>query len=619
MKKIISVIMCLALTVCVFAGCVKQEDLKSDIVLITDGGTITDGGYNQSAWEGITSYADENAMTYSYYQPMLEDEKLTSENVEKYVSLASDNGAKYIVFPGEEFAVCAYDIAPAYPDINFILIDAMPHSAGDNTDSYIKNVMSVSFDTVQSGYLAGYITVMNGNTQLGYFGEFDSDESANYGAGFVQGAAYAADTLGIPVTVDWADYDSALLDYSYNFNIVACYEKVEDQNDTTYNVKVEGGLGTGTYTDGSNVTITANPAEEGQVFDHWEVKSDTEGVKDSKVNISSETKSSMNLLVEKCDCTITAVYKDIEGEYNTVKVMNADGETVYSTFSVEEDGECEISAPVAAENMVFDHWEINGVEYEIDDETAKNTTIRSLGGNVTLTPVYVQSDKPTFNVTVTTGEGGDGDSTGSGSYIAGDVVDIKAAVPKEGYMFSHWENEDSYGYSTGISMENEYYWNTTFEMVDRYAAVCERMFDEGVNTVFTGGNSKSDSAFTAKWNYDYNLNVVTAGAPNGDAYTTIVKNYGEAVKDCLEAYSGGSVFMADCSNDCIYATFVCDEDNEELQAKYDEIYKSLAENKIALVKAQGGAGYDFCNYFNEYNMSKCLTLKGMFLEGITLS
>lgn len=618
MKKIISVIMCLALTVCVFAGCVKQEDLKSDIVLITDGGTITDGGYNQSAWEGITSYADENAMTYSYYQPMLEDEKLTSENVEKYVSLASDNGAKYVVFPGEEFAVCAYDIAPAYPDINFILLDAMPHSAGDNTDSYIQNVMSVSFDALQSGYLAGYITVMNGNTQLGYFGEFDSKDSANYGAGFVQGAAYAADTLGIPVTVDWADYDSALLDYSYDFNIVACYQKVEDQNDKTYNVKVEGGLGTGTYADGSNVTITANPAEEGKVFDHWEVKSDTEGVKDSKVNISSETKSSMNLLVEKCDCTITAVYKDIEGEYSTVKIMNADGETVYSTFSVEKDGECEISAPVASNGMVFDHWETSS-NCELDDEKAKTTVIKAVNSDLTFTPVYVQSDKPTFNVTVTTGEGGDGDSTGSGSYVAGDVVDIKAAVPKEGYMFSHWENEDNYGYSTGISMANEFYWNTTFEMVDRYAAVCEKMFDEGVTSVFTGGNSKSDSAFTAKWNYDYNLNVVTAGAPNGDAYTTIVKNYGEAVKDCLEAYSGGSVFMADCSNDCIYATFVCDEDNEELQAKYDEVYKSLADNKVSLVRAQGGAGYDFCKYFNDNKMSKCLTLKGLFLEGVTLS
>lgn len=616
MKKIVSVLMCLVLVGCVFAGCVKQEDLKSDIVLITDGKTITDGGYNQSAWEGIKAYADENAMTYSYYQPMLEDDELVSENVEKYVSLASDNGAQYVVFPGEDFAVCAYEIAPAYPDIQFILLDAIPHSADDDTDCYLSNVMSVSFDALESGYLAGYISVMNGNTELGYFGQFSSDDSANYGAGFVQGAAYAADTLGVPVTVDWADYDSALLDYSYDFTITACYEKIEDQKDNTFTVNVVGGTGTGTYTEGSNVTITADPAKEGQVFDHWEVKSDTEGVKDSKVNISSETKDSMNLVVEKCDCTITAVYKDIEGEYNTVEVMSADGKSVVSSFSVEPDGECEITAPVAAENMVFDHWE-SSVPDVVEDVNAKTTTVKSTTEKTTLTPVYVQSTEPTFNVTVVTGEGGNGDSTGSGSYVTGDEVEVAAAVPKEGYMFSHWENADNYGYGTGISMANEYYWDTTFEMVDRYAAVCENMYDQGVNTIFTGGNDKADSAFTAKWNYDYDLNVIAAGAENGDAYTTIVKNYGEAVEDCLSNYQGGSVLVSDCSNNGIYATFVSDD--EEIQAKYDEVYNSLADGKVSLVRADQGAGYDFCKYFNEHNMSKCLTLNGKFIEGVTLS
>lgn len=616
MKKFVSVLMCLVLLGSVFAGCVKQEDLKSDIVLITDGNTITDGGYNQSAWEGITAFADENSMTYSYYQPVLEEDKLVTENVEKYVSLASENGAKYVVFPGEEFAVCAYEIAPAYPDINFVLLDAIPHAADDNTDAYINNVMCVSFDSLQSGYLAGFISVMNGNTELGYFGQFNSDDSANYGAGFVQGAAYAADTLGVPVTVDWADYDSALLDYSYDFTVTACYEKVEDQTDETFKVVVEGGLGTGTYTDGSNVTITANPAPVGQVFDHWEVKSNTEGVKDSKVNISSEKDSSMNLIVEECDCTLTAVYKDIEGEYNTVEVMNADGESVYETFSVEKDGECEITAPVASENMVFDHWE-SSVSDVVEDVEAKTTTVKSTTENIKLTPVYVASSEPTFNVTVVTGEGGDGDSTGSGSFVTGDTVEVMAAVPQEGYMFSHWENADSYGYSTGISMANEYYWNTTFDMVDRYAAVCENMFDKGINTIFTGGNEKADSAFTAKGNYDYDLNVIAAGEENGDAYTTIVNNYGEAVKDCLADFKGGSVLVADCSNNGIYATFVSED--KEIQAKYDELYKSLADDKVSIVRAEGGAGYDFCNYFNENKMSKCLTLNGMFIEGITLS
>ncbi len=615
MKKVISVLMCLVLMGCIFAGCAKQEDLKSDIVLITDGATVTDGGYNQSAWEGITSFADEQALTYCYYQPVLDNGEITSENVEKYVSLANENGAQYIVFPGESFAVCAYEIAPSYPDINFILVDAIPHSADDNTDCYLKNVMSISFNTLQSGYLAGYIAVMNGNTNLGFFGEFDSDESASYGAGFVQGAAYAADSFGIPVTVDWADYDSALIDYDYDFTITACYEKIDEQKDDTFTVNVIDGSGSGTYTDGSNVTITANPAQPGMVFDHWEVKSDTDGVKDSKVNISSKTKESMNLLVEKCDCTITAVYKEIEGTYYTVEVMSNDGESVEAAYNAYEGGSCAVTAPVAPEDMVFDHWECS-IADAVEDVNSASTNVSVGTSNIVLTPIYEYSKEPTFNITVVTGEGGSGESTGSGSYVAGDVVEVKAAVPEDGYMFSHWENADAYNQGTGISMDNEYYWDTTFEMVDRYAAVCETMFDNGVTAIFGGGNSKADSVFTARWNFDYDLNVITAGPNNGDAYTTIVKNYGEAVKDCLADFKGGSISVADCSTDGIYASYVSDD--EEIQASYDEVYSALADSSVELISVQKSAGYDFCKYYNEKKLSKCLTLKGMFVEGISI-
>lgn len=619
MKKIISVLMCVTLVFCcVFAvtGCTKKEDLKSDIVLITDGRTVKDGGYNQSAWEGISSYADENSMKCSYYQPVLDEEgNIASEDVEKYVELAAENGAQFVVLPGEKFAVSAYEIAPAYPDINFILVDAMPHPADSTTDALIQNVMSIQFNALQSGFLAGYISVMNGNTELGYFGQFDSKTSANYGAGFVQGAAYAADSLGIPATVDWADYDSALIDYNYNFTITACYEKVEDQDEKTFKVTVENGQGSGTYTEGSNVTITADPAPLGQEFDCWVVKSNTEGVKDKKVNISSKTKSSMNLLVEKCDCTITATYKDVEGAYCSVTVLDTEGKDAYSVIGVAENGNCTVKAPAAPQYMVFDHWE-SSVEEAVENGKSAETKVNVTNQDIVLTPVYRVSEDPAFYVTVETGEGGEGTSTGTGSYLAGDVVEVSAAVPKDGYMFSHWENKDAYNQGTGIAMENEYYPDTTFSMVDRYAAVCETMYDHGVTAIFAGGNDKTDSVFTAKGNFDYNLNVITAGENNGDAYTTIVNNYGEAIKDCLADFKGAGVFMGSCENEDIYATFVSEDD--EIKAKYDEIYKALASGEIKTVAAEGGAGYDFCQYFNTHNMSKCLTLNGIFLEGVSL-
>ena len=79
MKKAVSIILCLVLavtTVFAVSGCTKQDSITSDVVLITDGGNVKDGGYNQSAWEGITSFGDENALTYRYYQPVLEYRKI---------------------------------------------------------------------------------------------------------------------------------------------------------------------------------------------------------------------------------------------------------------------------------------------------------------------------------------------------------------------------------------------------------------------------------------------------------------------------------------------------------------------------------------------------------------
>lgn len=616
MKKIISVCMSLVLVVCIFAGCAKQEDLTCDIVLITNGTAVNDDGYNQSAWEGITAFAEENAMTCHYYQPVLDNGEITPEIVEKYVSLSAENGAEFIVFPGEEFAVSAYEIASSYPDVNFILLDAIPHSADDMTNRFVSNVMSVSFDALQSGFLAGFLSVENGNTKLGYFGEYSGKDSANYGAGFVQGAAYAADSLGIPVTVDWAEYDSPLRDYNFDFTVTACYEKISDQTEKTFNVKVVDGLGSGTYKEGTNVTIKANPAPEGKVFDKWEVKSDTDGVKDKKVNVSSPKKSSMNLIVEKCDCTITATYKDIEGTNYYVDVLSADGSEVVSTYNVGENGECTVTAPVADKYMVFDHWETNS-SADIEDTESAVTNVKNINEDTKLTPVYAVSEIPTFYVNVVTGEGGNGMSEGSGSYLAGDSVTVVSAPPQDGYMFSHWENADAYGHSTGIAMDNEYNYSAGFEMVDRYSAICDSMFNHGVTAVFTGGNDRADSAFTAKSNYDYPLNIIAAGSKNKDAYTTIVKNYGEAVKNCLADFTGGSLIPANCSNDGICTTFV--SDNEDIKAKYDEVYKMLGDGKIVLSPIQNGAGYDFCKLFNKEKPSKCLTLNGWFLEGVSLS
>ena len=628
MKKVISVLLAVVLIVgCVFAlaGCGKKTDGKFDLVMITDGGTVSDKAYNQSAWNGVKSYGDENKMTYRYYQPKVEEgEELTTDTIKNYIDLAVKDGAKYIVLPGEAFAVAAYEIAPTYKDVNFVLVDATPHSQDDKTLRMQQNVMCINFNNLQAGFLAGYSSVIDGKTKLGYIGSVNSQSSPDYGAGFVQGASFAADELQKPVTLDYAEYDNPKLNYDYSFKIKPIYRKIEEEKKETFKVTVKNGYGSGVYTDGQNVTITCKAVPEGKVFDHWETKSDTEGVSDRKVNISDKNAWEMNLLVGDCDCTIEAVYADAETiPVNIVKpgaeygVTLADGEKPTDTYYAPKNGDFWAESPAAPSGYVFDHWESDAGDEIFEHPDEKGTTIFTAEKELTLTPVYVKSENPTFDVTVEHG-------TGSGAYVQGDEVKVVADAPEDGYMFYKWENVDNQGLSTGIEMENEYNYTTKFEMVDRFASLAESMYDEGVQVVFGGGNPLSDSIFLATWEFDYPVFTFGHGydeSEKGNCFASVVNDYGAAVKLALESYKGGSMFAADCSNGCIYVTgkaldeYQLDENgkpakdkdgkkikNEEYNANYARVFNALKENKLTVRQIQSGKD------ITSVHQGACLTL-----------
>lgn len=598
MKKILSAFLAVAIVAsCLFAfaGCSKDKNTAFDVVLITDGGTVTDGGYNQSAWNGITSYCDENDLNCKYYQPYANEENvIDNETIKNYIDLAANDGAKYIVLLGEEFSVATVEYAPTYSDVNFILIDSTPKTAS-GIDSYQSNVMSVTFDELQAGFLAGYVSVCDGFTKLGYFGD-KSESSASYGSGFVKGVASAADELGIPVQLDYANYDDENLSYDYSINVKAVYQKVEEANNTTYKVNVVDGIGTGVYTDGENVTVTANAAPEGKKFDHWEVKSDTDGVKDSKVNISSKKDSTINMIVEKCDCTITACWADTQTY--PVTIMQEDGVTVYDTLHTECDTNAWVVAPTAKSGYVFDHWECSDSD-SVENMNSSSTSVKVTDHEIVMTPVYVESDVPTFDVNVENG-------SGTGSYVIGDTVTLVADAPQDGYMFYKWENIDNQGLSTGISMTNEYNYSTSFEMVDRYSSVVEKMYDDGAEVVFGGGNSQFESIFTATWNYDYQVYGFGFGVDRnsmGNCYASVVTDYAAAVKLALENFEGAAILVGNCQNECLYVTGKStNPEDDAYDSSYLTVYKALSSGKIELSPYRNNEDIRLTNN------SKCLTL-----------
>ena len=197
MKKILAVLTVL-LVVMSLSACAPKKTTY-ELALVTDIGTIDDKSFNQGAWEGVKQYADENDITYQYYKP-------TEASDAAYlaaIALAVEGGAKVVVTPGYMFAPAILEAQDLYPDVKFVLLDADPHNA-DYTELRIEdNVYSIYYAEEQSGFLAGYAAVIDGYTNLGFFGGMAVPAVVRFGHGFVQGAEVAAAEKGINVTVKY--------------------------------------------------------------------------------------------------------------------------------------------------------------------------------------------------------------------------------------------------------------------------------------------------------------------------------------------------------------------------------------------------------------------------------
>ncbi len=226
-KKLLSMMLCTAMTFTLLAGCGSSaapaeeapaaeaaveetapaeepaEETAStpseegyELALVTDLGTIDDKSFNQGAWEGLKKYAEENSISYKYYQP----QEGTTDSYVETIGLAIEGGAKLVVCPGFLFEEPIFIVQDQYPDVHFILLDGEPHDAEYNYKTG-ANVMPILFQEDQAGFLAGYAAVKDGSTKLGFMGGMAVPAVIRYGYGFVQGADTAAKEDGTNVEI----------------------------------------------------------------------------------------------------------------------------------------------------------------------------------------------------------------------------------------------------------------------------------------------------------------------------------------------------------------------------------------------------------------------------------
>ena len=218
MKKLLALLLVVAMVACLFAACgntkptdgendlnnpdkiadeMTSADGKYQVAFITDVGQLKDKSFNQGTYDGVKLYAAANGKSYKYYQPANGDQATDDDRIAAF-KLACQNGAEIVVAAGFMQAAALEAAAAKYPNVNFVFIDGWGLG--------LANVAAIAFEEHQSGYLAGYAAVMEGYTKLGFMGGGGGTNPAcqRFGYGFAQGAEAAAAAKGVQVELKYS-------------------------------------------------------------------------------------------------------------------------------------------------------------------------------------------------------------------------------------------------------------------------------------------------------------------------------------------------------------------------------------------------------------------------------
>ena len=180
-----------------------SSDGKYEVAFITDVGQLKDKSFNQGTYDGVKLFAHEKGVSYKYYQPANKDQATDDDRYDA-MKAAVEAGAKVVVCAGFMQEGALRRAASEFADIPFIFIDGYP--IADDNGNVLTNVAPVAFKEEQCGYFAGYATVMEGYTKLGFSGGGGgtNDACCRYGYGFVQGANAAAKEKNVQVEMNYS-------------------------------------------------------------------------------------------------------------------------------------------------------------------------------------------------------------------------------------------------------------------------------------------------------------------------------------------------------------------------------------------------------------------------------
>lgn len=181
MRKIVILSVCM-LIVCsmIFAGGNQETEKneKAKIAVMFGVGGLGDQSFNDNVNNGIKTAKSKLDFEYDYVEP-----KATSEFENFLREFAQSKEYVLIIIAGSDAADAVKKIATAYPDQDFMLLDATVDA---------PNVLGIIFKDNESTFLGGYAAALASTTgKIGAIGALDIDVINGFIAGWEAGAKQA--------------------------------------------------------------------------------------------------------------------------------------------------------------------------------------------------------------------------------------------------------------------------------------------------------------------------------------------------------------------------------------------------------------------------------------------
>ena len=180
MKKVLSLLMILAIAVSL-VGCGGGGETKTlTLGFVTDLGGINDKSFNQTSWEGIEKFAKEIKMDMNNVKFL--QSTTDSDYVPNLTSFA-DEGIDLIVAAGFLFADAIQEVVGKYPEQKMLIID-VNWCEGENLQQAVFAEHEGSFLV---GLVAGLAAKEAGKDKVGFVMGMESAVMAKFYAGYEAG------------------------------------------------------------------------------------------------------------------------------------------------------------------------------------------------------------------------------------------------------------------------------------------------------------------------------------------------------------------------------------------------------------------------------------------------